>query len=98
MFAIAIDMSVAAADAHHPQGQRKAYSDVARTLEAFGFRRVQWSVFATENEDLSNLFRAIEALRALKWFGPSVTSVRAFRMEQGADFTTIVRRGRPQVR
>jgi CRISPR-associated endonuclease Cas2 len=91
MFAIAIDMTVADADAHHPRGQRKAYSDVARTLEKFGFRRVQWSVYAAETEDMASLFRAIDALKALPWFGPSVKNIRAFRMEQGSDFTAIVK-------
>ena len=91
MFAIAIDMIVASADVHHPGGQRKAYSDVARTLEGFGFRRVQWSVYAAETEDLANLFAAIDALRKLNWFGPSVKNIRAFRMEQGSDFTAIVK-------
>ena len=93
MFAIAIDMTVANADAHHPSGQRRAYSDVARTLEGFGFKRVQWSVYAAETEDLANLFAAVDALRALPWFGPSVKNIRAFRMEQGSDFTAIVKRG-----
>jgi CRISPR-associated endonuclease Cas2 len=91
MFAIAIDMTVADADAHHPRGQRKAYSDVARTLEKFGFRRVQWSVYAAETEDMASLFMAIDALKALPWFGPSVKNIRAFRMEQGSDFTAIVK-------
>ena len=27
----------------------------------------------------------------LDWFGPSVKSMRAFRMEQGSDFTAIVK-------
>jgi virulence-associated protein VapD len=91
MFAIAIDMSVADADAHHPSGQRKAYGDVARTLEGFGFKRVQWSVYAADTDDMANLFSAILALRALPWFGPSVKNIRAFRMEQGSDFTAIVK-------
>jgi virulence-associated protein VapD len=51
----------------------------------------QWSVFAANDEDPANLFRAIDALRALEWFGPSVKNIRAFRMEQGSDFTAIVK-------
>ncbi len=93
MFAIAIDMTVANADAHHPKGQRKAYSDVARTLENFGFKRAQWSVYAAETEDLANLFAAVDALRSLEWFPASVKNIRAFRMDQGSDFTAIVKAG-----
>ena len=91
MFATAIDLSVADADRYHPKGERKAYSDIASTLRRFGFERVQWSVFAAKDEDLANLFRAIDALRAMPWFGPSVKNIRAFRMEQGSDFTAIVK-------
>jgi virulence-associated protein VapD len=52
---------------------------------------VQWSVFAAKDEDLANLFSAIDALRSMEWFGPSVKNIRAFRMEQGSDFTAIVK-------
>lgn len=91
MFAIAIDMTVADAREYHPKGSRQAYHDIQLTLGKFGFERVQWSVYAAKDEDLSNLFSAIDALRQLSWFGPSVKNIRAFRMEQGSDFTSIVK-------
>jgi len=93
MFAIAIDMNVAAADKAHPKGSRKAYSEVASTLGRFGFERVQWSIYAAKDEDLAKLFRAINALKVLEWFGPSVTNIRAFRMEEGSDFTPLIKDG-----
>jgi len=91
MFAIAIDLTVADADAHHPKGQRRAYTEIAQTLARFGFRRVQWSVYAAETEDLAKLIAAVDALRLLEWFAPSVKSIRAFRMDQGSDLTGIVK-------
>ena len=91
MFVIAFDLSVAAAQQHHPKGDRQAYLDIKATLNGLGFERVQGSVYVAREEDLANLFRAIDALRALEWFGPSVKNIRAFRMEQGADFTAIVK-------
>jgi virulence-associated protein VapD len=63
----------------------------ASTLRKFGFERVQMSVFASQDEDLTNLFSAIIELQGLDWFGRSVTNIRAFRVERGADFTAIVR-------
>jgi len=45
----------------------------------------------TENEDMANLFRAIMALRAMRWFPPSVRDIRAFRIEQWSDFTALVK-------
>ncbi|MBV1695307.1 MAG: virulence factor [Hyphomicrobiales bacterium] len=92
MFAIAFDLSIADAQRHHPRSSRQAYLDIEKTLAEFGFERVQWSVFAAQNEDLANLFRAIDALRRLDWFGKSVKNIRAFRMEQGSDLTAIVKR------
>jgi virulence-associated protein VapD len=91
MFVITFDLTIADAKEHHPCSSRKAYLDIEKTLEKFGFERVQWSVFAAQNEDLANLFSAIDGLRAMKWFGPSAKIIRAFRMEQGSDFTAIVK-------
>lgn len=92
MFALSFDLDVAAARDCHPRGSRQAYRDIETTLREFGFERVQWSVYAANHEDLARLFRAIDALRALDWFGASVRDVRAFRMEQGSDFTGIMKR------
>ena len=91
MFAIAIDLVVAEAAKHHPRGYRRAYLDIETTLRRFGFARVQSSVYASEDEDLANLFLAMDTLRRFPWFGPSVTNIRAFRMEQGSDFTALVK-------
>ena len=91
MFVIAFDLSVAAAQQYHPKGDRQAYRDIKATLDKYGFERVQGSVYVAGKEDLASLFSAMDALRALEWFGPSVKSIRAFRMEQGSDFTAIVK-------
>lgn len=56
-----------------------------------GFRRVQGSLYVTENEDTANLFLAIQALRARAWFPKSVRDIRAFRIEQWSDFTSVVK-------
>ena len=90
-FAIALDMTVEDLDRHHPKGFRKGYTDIAATLSGFGFRRIQWTVYAADHADLAQLYQALEALKALKWFAQSVKSVQAFRMEQGSDFTEIMK-------
>ncbi|MBL8399369.1 MAG: hypothetical protein JNL84_14705 [Candidatus Accumulibacter sp.] len=45
----------------------------------------------TENEDMANLFLAIQALRARAWFPKSVRDIRALRIEQWSDFTPLVK-------
>jgi len=40
---------------------------------------------------MSNLFRAIEALRKMEWFNKSVRDIRAFRVEDWSNFTDFVK-------
>jgi len=91
MFALSFDLDVAEAARSHPRGSRQAYKDIERTLGRFGFKRVQWSVYVADHEALARLYGAIDALRAHDWLGRSLADLRAFRMEQGADLTAIVK-------
>jgi virulence-associated protein VapD len=91
MFAIAFDLSVADTRRHHPKGVTPAYADISATLDRFGFRGVQGSVYVCDSEDMANLFQAIVALKALPWFPLSVRDIRAFRVEQWSDFTQVIK-------
>jgi virulence-associated protein VapD len=91
MFAIAFDLVVADTIRHHPTGVGQAYTDIATTLERYGFRRVQGSVYVCDTNDMAGLFRAISALKVLPWFPRSVRDLRAFRIEQWSDFTSVVK-------
>lgn len=91
MFAIAIDMTPAEMDKHHPKGARRGYLDIEQTLGRFGFERVQWSVYAAKDGNLVDLTQAMCALKAMDWFGASVKDIRAFRLESGSDFTGFVK-------
>lgn len=90
MFAIAFDLTVASTAIHHPKGVSAAYADIAATLSVYGFNRVQGSLYVTDSEDMANLFQAIQALKAMAWFPQSVRDIRAFRIEQWSNFTSIV--------
>ena len=65
MFAIAFDLVVAETAQQHPKDVSQAYADIGATLAGFGFDRVQGSLYASNSEDLANLFSAITALKAL---------------------------------
>ena len=95
MYAVAFDLVVADTERHHPRGITQAYADIGSVLNRRGFRRVQGSVYVTDNEDMANLFAALEALRALAWFPSWVRDIRAFRLEQWSDFTPVMKRHRP---
>jgi virulence-associated protein VapD len=89
MFAIAFDLTVKDVRRLHPKSVAQAYVDIGWTLERFGFRWVQGSVYVCEREDLANLFAALQALKSLQWFAGCVRDIRAFRIEQWSDFTNF---------
>lgn len=91
MFAIAFDLVVKDTLANHPKGITQAYDDIAATLEGFGFRRVQGSLYVTDSDDMARLFSAIMALKAQPWFPKSVKDIRAFKVEQWSNFTGIIK-------
>jgi len=91
MYAIAFDLVVADTEQHHPKGVTQAYADIGAILAERGFRRVQGSLYVTDDENMANLFQAIHALRERIWFPRCVRDIRAFRIEQWSDFTSVVK-------
>lgn len=92
MYAVAFDLVVGETERHHPKGVTQAYTEMGAILAEYGFRRVQGSLYVTDNEDMANLFLAIQALRTRIWFPKSVRDIRAFRIEQWSDFTPVVKK------
>ncbi len=92
MFAIAFDMVVADIQKYYPKGISSAYTEIGRTLQPFGFERVQGSVYLTSSSDLSNLFDAIVALKAMGWFRSCARDIRGFKVENWSNFTASVKR------
>lgn len=91
MYAIAFDLVVADTEQHHQKGVSQAYAEIATTLAQYGFRRVQGSLYVSDDENMAQLFVAIQSLKAQPWFPPSVRDIRAFRIEQWSDFTPVVK-------
>lgn len=91
MYAVAFDLVVADTEKYHPRGVREAYTEIGVVLGEHGFRRVQGSLYVTDDENMANLFLAIQALRNRTWFPKSVRDIRAFRIEQWSDFTAVVK-------
>lgn len=92
MFAIAFDLVVKDTEQHHPKHNcSNAYQDIRNTVEKFGFVWRQGSLYTTESDDMSKLFAALMALKALPWFPRSVRDIRAFKVEQWSDFTALIK-------
>ena len=91
MYAISFDLIVADTEEFHPKGISQAYADIGATLRKFGFERIQDSLYTNSNENMANLFQAMNALKAMDWFPKSVRDIRAFRIEQWSDFTPVIK-------
>lgn len=91
MYAVAFDLVVADTQQNHPKGVTQAYAEIGAILNEHGFRRVQGSLYVSDNEDMAVLFLAMQALKARAWFPKSVRDIRAFRIEQWSDFTAVVK-------
>ena len=83
MFAIAFDLDTNDTRRIHPKGLTQAYADIRNLLATFDFEWRQGSVYISDNEDLANLFVALNALKALPWFPASVRDIRAFASHSG---------------
>ena len=91
MYAVAFDLVVADTEKHHTKGVTQAYTEIGSILSEYGFRRVQGSLYVTDDENMANLFIAIQALRNRTWFPKSVRDIRAFRIDQWSDFNAVVK-------
>ncbi len=91
MYAISFDLVVADTERHHPKGVSQAYAEIGSILSQYGFSRIQGSLYVNNDENMAQLFTAIQSLKALSWFSSSVRDIRAFRIEQWSDFTPVVK-------
>ncbi len=91
MYAIAFDMVIADLEKHYGQPYHNAYFEIGKELRKYGFYNAQGSVYMTQSSDMSNLFRAMTALKNIGWFQSSVRDIRAFRIEDWSDFTDYMK-------
>lgn len=91
MYAITFDLIVSEVQKHNKKGVSQAYAEIASVLSEYGFRRIQGSVYITNDENMANLFLAIQALKNMDWFPQSVRDIRGFRIEQWSDFTPVIK-------
>ncbi|HDQ16220.1 MAG TPA: virulence protein [Bacteroidetes bacterium] len=91
MFAIAFDMVITDLKEHYGEPYNNAYFEIKTALRKYEFYNTQGSVYLCEKSDMSNLFRAIDALKNIDWFKKSVRDIRAFRVEDWSNFTDLVK-------
>lgn len=83
MYAIAFDLVVKDTQDYHPKGVQEAYTDIGAVLAKFGFVRTQGSLYTNMNEDMANLFQAMNALKQLAWISQSYEIFALFVLSNG---------------
>ncbi len=91
MYAIAFDMSISNLKQYYGEIYNNAYFEIKTELRKFNFYNTQGSVYLCKNGDMTNLFKAINALKSINWFKNSVRDIRAFRVEDWSNFTEFVK-------
>jgi virulence-associated protein VapD len=69
MFAIAFDMVIPDLKKYYGEPYNNAYYEICGILEKYQFYNTQESVYLSTNNDMSNLVRAIVALKNIVWLG-----------------------------
>jgi virulence-associated protein VapD len=91
MFAISFDMVIVDLKKSYGEPYNNAYFEINKALRKYEFYNTQGSVYLSENNDMSNLFRAMNELKSIVWFKDSVRDIRAFRVEDWSNFTDFMK-------
>ncbi len=91
MFAISFDMVIIDLKNNYGEPYNNAYFEIGKELRKYEFYYTQGSVYLSKNNDMANLFRAMNALKKTSWFKNSVRDIRAFRVEDWSDFTDFMK-------
>lgn len=89
MFAIAFDMDIKTLRTNYGEPYNNAYYEIKCILNRFGYYNAQGSVYLSNDEDMLNIVRTMNALKSIDWFRTSVRDIRAFRVENWSDFTSF---------
>ena len=74
---------------NYGKSYNNAYFEIRMILRKYGFYNTEGSVYLSANNDMANLYMAIEALKNTPWFKDSVRDIRAFKVEDWSDFTPV---------
>jgi virulence-associated protein VapD len=89
MFAIAFDMVISDLKEYYGEPYNNAYYEIGKVLREYDFYNTQGSLYLTKTTDMLNLYKAMEALKRIEWFRKSVRDIRAFRVEDWSNFTSL---------
>ena len=89
MYAIAFDMVISDLKVYYGESYNNAYYEISKVLREYNFYNTQGSLYLSQTNDMLNLYKAIDALKSIDWFRKSVRDIRAFKVEDWSDFTSL---------
>ena len=93
MLALTFDLSVGKLKETFGEKYRKAYYETKNILKKNGFFWYLGSSYLTEGT-MAELFKAVSDLKGTLWFKESLKDIRAFRVEDWSDLTSIFKEER----
>jgi len=88
MYAIAFDMLISDLKTHYGERYHRAYTEIKKVMLKNDFHWIQGSTYVTD-KSLFAVTRTMNALNEIDWFRKSVRDIRAFKIEDGSDFTSM---------
>lgn len=94
MYAIAFDLEIIELEKYYGEPYNNAYFEIKKILKECGFEWTQGSVYISTSAEnnLTQVYKAINALSKIAWFKKSVRDIRAFKVEDWSDFTEVVKK------
>lgn len=91
MHGIKIDLDMQELSMFYAYSEQEAFAEISNVLKPFGFTIQLGNAYLLENENMASLFSAMEALKKISWFPPSVRGMQVFRVSDWSDLTAFVR-------
>lgn len=91
MYAIAFDIVISDLKEVYGTSYPNAYFEIKELMKSYEFEWTQGSVYVSKRNDLTSVYKAINSLSKIDWFKKSVRDIRAFKVEDWSDFTSIVK-------
>lgn len=90
MYALSFDMTISDLKREYGEKYHSAYVEIKNHLNNSGFYWIQGSTYITEG-NLTAVYTGVNVLSSINWFKKSVRDIRAFKVEDFSDFTSIVK-------
>lgn len=93
MYAIIIDFNTDILTNYFEDPCNMAFDEISHELKGFAFEKTTGNIFIhrLEKDGLKDLYRAINRLSTIPWLKDSIRELRAFKIEDWSNFTSIIK-------